>query len=414
LRCGRTDVAGVLRASRGSTVSFGARGAMVAAQVALCTLILMGAALLVATLQRLRTMDAGFDRDHVITLTLDPGLNGLTEGQSRELSQRLLERTRALPGVASAAIASRAVMRGTGVKATLGVAGSRITSGDFLNSSLNEVTPGYFATMGMRMLAGRDFDGFDRNRGAPRKAIVNAAFVRRFFAGRNALGRRFGFAGAGGIAKAENEIIGVVSDARYRSLREPVPPTVYHPVVDGFEDVFILHVRTRQPPEVMLAAVESALREEDAALPLIEARTLHEEVEASLWQERLLALLASLFGGIAAILASIGLYGALDYAVKSRTREIGVRMALGARPVRVVRLFSREALILTGCGLAVGLVGYWAASAWLRVVLFDVRPWEPGAVIVVVAVVGLIAIAAAAPAAYRAARVDPAAALRAE
>jgi ABC-type antimicrobial peptide transport system permease subunit len=156
------------------------------------------------------------------------------------------------------------------------------------------------------------------------------------------------------------------------------------------------------------------LRSLDPELPIIEVRTLREEVEASLWQERLLALLSTMFGVIAALLASIGLYGALDYAVKSRTREIGVRMALGAKPARIVGLFSREALLFTASGLALGLCAYAAGAVWIRRMLYDLRAWEPVAVFFVVLAIGLIAAIAAAPAVYRAVRTDPASALRAE
>src|SRR5262249_6714287 len=149
----------------------------------------------------------------------------------------------------------------------------------------------------------------------PLKAIVNQTFVTRFFRGRNPIGQRFGFPGPGGVGKSENEIIGVVSDAKYRSLREPIPPTVYKAVVDGFDSEFILHVRTPARPEALIAPVRDAWRDLDPSLPLIEVRTLREEVEASLWQERLLAVLATVFGAIATLLASIGLYGAIDYAV---------------------------------------------------------------------------------------------------
>lgn len=266
----------------------------------------------------------------------------------------------------------------------------------------------------MRLLAGRVFRWSDRNQGTPRKAIVNRAFARRFFPGRNPLGERFGFPGPGGVAAAGNEIIGVVSDARYRSIREPIPPTVYSAAVDGFDSAFVLHARTSERPENLIAPVRALLRSLNPELPLIEVRTLREEVDTSLWRERLLAALSTIFGAIAALLASIGLYGALDYAVKSRTREIGVRMALGARPGRIVSLFSRQALLLTAGGVAMGLGAHAAASIHLRRVLYGLRPWEPTSLVSVVFLVGLIAVSATFPATYRAARVDPASALRHE
>jgi predicted permease len=362
----------------------------------------------------MRNMNPGFDRDHVVTFTIDPSLKGYKVEQSRILGKSLLEKASALPGVAAASIASRGLMRGTGVKASFAAAGTRVDVADLLATSLNFVTPGYFDTMGIHLLAGRKFNWFDRDQTKPRRVIVNQAFARRYFPARNPIGGRFGFAGAGGVATADNEIIGVVSDAKYRSLREPIPPTVYNPEVDGFDYAFILHVRTGQRPEAMIAPVREALRSLDPELPFIEVRTLRDEVEASLWQERLLAALAIIFGAIAALLASIGLYGALDYAVKSRAREIGVRMALGAQPYRIVGLLSGDVLLVVGCGIALGLGAYAAAAVWIRRVLYDVRPWEPVAVISVLLLIALVSAIAAFPATYRAVRIDPATALRLE
>ena len=414
LRCARADVASTLRGGRATTRRLLPRKLLVTAQVGLCTLILMGAALLVETLDRMRSMNPGFDRDHVVTFTIDPSLRGYKPEQSRALSKALLEKTNALPAVAAAGMASRALMRGTGYKATYGAAGTRLTTTDFLNCSANAVTPNYFAAMGIRVLAGRDFNWFDQAGRVPRAAVVNQTLARQFFPGRNPIGARFGSPGPGGVANAENEIVGVVSDAKYRSVREPVPPTIYAPSAEGFDSGFMLHVRTPQRPETMIAPVREVLRSLDPELPIIEVRTLREEVEASLWQERLLAWLSTIFGGIAALLASIGLYGALDYAVKSRTREIGLRMALGAQPARIASLLSGEVLLLTGSGVAVGLCAYAAAAVWIRRVLYDVRSWEPMVVVSVVVLVGLVAAMAAAPAIWRAVRIDPARALRAE
>jgi predicted permease len=414
LRCARTDVSSALRGGRTTTHRLLTGNVIVVAQVGICTLLMMTAVLLIETLERMRSMNPGFDSDRVVTFTIDPGVRGYSPDQSRVFSRTLLRKAGEVPGVSTASIASLGVMRGTGMKATFGAAGARITPSDFLNSSVNQVTPGYFETMGMRLLAGRAFTWFDRNAATPRKVIVNRTFARRFFPGKNPIGERFGFPGAGDVAAADNEIVGVVSDARYRSLREPIPPTVYSPAVDGFDSTLILHVRTMDSPESAIAPVRQLIRSLDAELPIIEVRTLREEVDASLWQERLLAVLSTIFGAIAALLASIGLYGALDYAVKSRTREIGVRTALGAQPSRIVGLFSREAFFLTAGGIVLGLCGYTASSVYLRRVLYDLHPWDPTAVAAVVLLVGFIAAVATAPAAYRAGRIDPGSALRSE
>ncbi len=235
LRCARFDVASILRGGRTTTRRLLPRNLIVISQVAICTLILIGAALLVEMLQRMRDMNPGFDRDHVVTFTIDPSLRGYTPEQSRALSKALLEKASTIPGVAAASVAALGLMRGTGMKATFAPAGTRITTNDLLGCSLNVVTPGYFETMGMHLLSGREFNWFDRDQTKPRKVIVNQMFAGRYFPGSNPIGGRFGYAGPGGVARADNEIIGVVSDAKYRSLREPIPPTVYNPVVDGFE-----------------------------------------------------------------------------------------------------------------------------------------------------------------------------------
>jgi predicted permease len=415
LRSARADVTTALKGGRTATGRLAAGQIIVIAQVGICTLLLMGAALLIETLGRMRSVNPGFDADRVVTFSIDPSVRGYSLVQSRAFSKTLLERARAVPGVSTASIASLGLMRGTGMKATLGAAGSRIKATDFLNSSMNQVTPGYFETMGMRLITGRVFTWFDQEQGTPpRLVIVNQAFARYFFPGQNPIGRRFGFPGPGGVATGDNEIVGVVSDAKYRSLREPIPPTVYAPRVDGFDSAFILHVRTSQKPEALIAPVRELLHSLDPEMPIIETRTLRQEVDASLWQERLLAALSTIFGAIAALLASIGLYGALDYAVKSRTREIGVRSALGAQPARIVSLFSREASVLTAGGVILGLCAYAAASVYLRRVLYDIRPWEFSVVVAVVFLVALIAVLAVAPAVWRATRIDPATALRAE
>jgi predicted permease len=414
LRCARADVTSALRGARTTTRRLVTGDLMVVAQVGICTLLLLSAALMIATLQRMRSMNPGFDADHIVTFTIDPSMRGYSPHQSRTLSTALLNQARVLPGVTSASIASRGLMRGTGIKATFGTAGLRISSTDFLNSSLNSVTPGYFKTMGIHLLAGRVFDWFDRNQETPHKVVVNQTFAQHFFPGKNPIGERFGSPEPGGVASADAEIIGVVSDAKYRSLREPIPPTVYNPVVDGFDSDFILHVRTRANPDTVIAPVRRLLHTLDPELPLIEVHTLREEVEASIWQERLLAVLSTIFGAIAALLAGIGLYGALDYAVKSRTQEIGVRAALGAQPTRIVALFSRQAGLLTAGGVVFGLCAHAAVAAWLQRMLYGLRVWEPGCVLIVLLLVGLTAALAVTPAICGAVRIDPASALRGE
>jgi predicted permease len=390
------------------------RDLIVAIQVAICTVILIAATLLVRTLERMRSMNPGFDRDRVVTFTLDPSLRGYKPDQMRAFSKALLERTKQLSGVSAAGMSSRPLMRGTGLKATLGVAGQHLGPGDFLNSSMNSVTPDYFDTLGIRVLAGRGFTWFDHGTRLPRPVIVNETFARHFFPGKNPLGERFGMPGASGVAGDQDQVVGVVSDAKYRSLRESVPPTVYSPAADGFTSDFVLYVRTRVRPAGIVEPVRKLVHSLDAGMPVIEVHTLEAEVEASLWQERLLAVLGVILAAMAALLASIGLYGTLDYAVRSRTREIGVRMAVGAQAGSIVALFSRRALWLVTGGIALGLCSYAMTAAWLSRVLYGVKAWD--AAVIVCVVLGILALAALAmvPAEWRALQVEPAAALRAE
>jgi predicted permease len=413
LQSARSELARNL-GSRSTTARLLTRNLIVITQVSICVVILIGAVLLVQTLERMRAMDPGFDRDRIVTFTIDPGVKGYSAEKGRAFSKSLLERTGQLPGVSAVGVASRGLMRGTGVKATFGPAGAPIQPDDFLNTSLNAVMPGYFDSMGMRILAGRDFNWFDRPQDGTAKAIVNQTFASRFFPGRNPIGERIGMAGAGNVARSGSEIIGVVSDAKYRSIREPIPPTVYVPAVDGFDSVFVLNVRTNQRPETMILPVRNVLRALDAELPFIEVQTLRGEVEASLWQERLLAALSTIFGGIAVLVVSLGLYGALDYAVKSRTREIGVRVAVGAEPMRIIGLLGREVLLLIFCGSVLGLGLYAAAAHWIRRAVYEVPAWDPILIAAVIAVIAAVAATAVAPAIRRAVRIDPAMALRAE
>jgi predicted permease len=411
LSAARIDVATVLQGNRGSTRQLRALNLILLAQVGLCTCIVVGAALLVETLERLRSMNPGFDRDHVVTFTIDPTLRGYKQEQCRALGKALLSKASSLPGVDAASLASRGLMRGTGMKGTYEPAGTIITPKDFLNTSSNAITPGYFRTMGIRVLSGRDFNWFDHG---PKRVIVNETFARRFFPGRDPLGKSVGAPGPGSVAGADFEIIGVVNDAKYRSLREPIPPTVYNPATDGFNWDFVLHVRTAQNPVAIISSVRQALRSLDPEMPFVEIHTLREEVETSLWQERLLAVLSTIFGAIAAILVAIGLYGALDYAVKSRTREIGIRLAMGAKPTRIVQMLLREVLVCTAGGFTLGLCVFAVAAIWVKSVLFEVSPYEPAATLIAVLLIFSVSILAAAPAAYHAICVDPASALRVE
>ena len=404
------------RGNRTATARSWTRQVLMTAQVAICVLLLAGAGVLVETFRQMEQMDIGFDRNHIVTFTVDPSLKAYTPERAQMLSHQLFDTARTLPGVEAAAMANRGLMRGTGIKATLGAAGKPIRREDFLNTSFNGVTPGYFRTMGMRILAGRDYTWFEDPKKTPQDVIVNEAFVHRLFPGLSpaeAIGKRFGAKGPDGLALGNDQIVAVVSDAKYRSLREPIPATFY-PSATTFNSDFILHLRTQGDPATLIAPVRAILRSLDPELPFIEAAPLREDVEASLWQERLLAWFSSILGGFAALLAGLGLYGALDFAVRSRTREVGIRVALGAGPSRVVQLLSRQTLLIVAAGSAVGLYCYFLSSHWIRQAVFNVVPFEPWALAAALVFVLAVALLSIAAPINRAVRIEPSSALRHE
>jgi predicted permease len=396
----RMSLDSVLRGTR-STRGGRGRSLLVVFQVALCTLLLAGAGFLLRSFQQLHGMDPGFDRDHVVTFTANPVISGYTLETSKKLLIALEERVRAIPGVASVGSASRPLMRGSGMKSTVAVEGRKATPADFLNTSMNTVSPEYFDTMRMRILSGRGFLHEDVGK---HRVIVNETFARQFFPDIDPIGRRFGN-GVGTLM----EIIGVVNDAKYRSLREPMMPIFYDP---GVDDVFVLCVRTRMRPDAIVQPVRRELAALDPALPFTEIHTLSEEVDASAASERLIATLASLFGLLAAVLAAVGIYGLLAYSVAQRRREIGIRMAVGARPADIGGMIGRQSLLLVAAGVIAGLVAAWRTAPVIRSLLYGVTPADEVSLAGAALFVLLVAAAATAIPVARATRVEPASALR--
>jgi len=409
----RITLDSVLRGAR-SVSGWRGRQALIVLQIALCTVLLAGAGLLVRTFEQLREVDPGFARDRLVTFSADPSLAGYTGAQARALRLALLDRIREMPGVDGVAVASRPLMRGSGVKMTVVPAGQKPTSADFLNTSVNSVTPEYFQTMGMRILSGRNLAPTDEPvKGVRTKAIINQAFASKFFPGIDPVGQRFGNTGSAD----QYEVVAVVSDAKYRSLREPMTPTFYNLWWDGGDggiQPMQVEVRTRMSPQSIIDPVRHAMADLDPALPFTEIETMSEEVAASAAGERLTASLASTFGALAAALAAIGIYGLLAYTVAQRRREIGIRMALGARPLDIGEMIGRQALVLVAVGLALGLGASRLAGPWIRSLLYGIAPWDPVSLVSAALFVAAVAAAATAIPAMRATRVEPASALRQE
>jgi predicted permease len=415
----RVSLATELKAARGQVHATRAALVPVVVQVAFGVLLLSAAGLMLHSYWNLEHLDAGFDRAHIIEFTTEPDAAGYTAEQTAAFYRTLKERAVALPGAASVAFAGRGVMRGVGMKMTLAPEGVTLPSNTFLNTSTNQVSPGYFGTMGIALLAGRDLIEEDAAPSAPRDLkprpiMVNRAFAAAFFPGQNAVGK-FLVQGSDGKHTPNYAIVGVVATAKYRSLREPDPPTMYTAMADNqIPAGSLLYVRTHGAPGAIAGAVRGALAALDSAVPLVEVLTLDQEVETSLWQERLVAILSAFFGGAAVLLAGIGLYGSLAYSVEQRRREIGIRVAVGARFGHIVEAVCSPMALAVSLGVAAGAA---ASALLLRLtghLLFGVRPLDPLSMILAIAFVCLCAVLAAAPPARRAARIDPASALREE
>ena len=417
LRAARVDViAGIRREARGT---IGGRRwlapgkALVVAQVVVCLLLLASAGLFVRSLNALDGQDQGVARESVLVVRVEPrgsdqrGVPGASQRLDRTYRD-LLERVRAIPGVRSASFAHYAPTARVAYAAP-----AALPSGDRQSVARMMVYPQYFSTMELRIAAGRDFADSDLDASAPLVGVVNEAFVREIMHGENAVGRR--------IVERDNrtrEIIGVVHDSRYANLREKTPPLVYQPFLqtDTGRGQMTLHVRTSSSSAEIVARVRAEVQAVDPAMPLFTIHTLAAQLEGLLSRERLVATLSTVFGALALLLACVGLYGLMAFAVVQRTSELGLRLALGAARHAVVRLIMRDALVLVGAGLIIGLPLAWMAArlagSRLEGLLYGVQPADPTAIAgAVLLLVALTAIAAYLPAA-RAARVDPMIALR--
>jgi predicted permease len=364
------------------------------------------------TLFNLQTLDTGFTKQNILVASIAPHLNGYKPDAARDLSARILDRVRALPGVQAAGWSNESLIAGGWDQNSIVVEGYQPKNGEPESAHFDQISPDYLSAVQIPVVAGRAFSDRD-NSGAPRVAMVNEAFVRHFFAGKNSIGKHFRFEGDP-ISK-EMEIVGVVRDARYVDLREKRAPWfAYVPVAQSDIYSLVLHVRSSVKPEKLAPVLREELRQIDPQLPLHGIRTLEAQIDESLVQERLLAILVSTFGGLATILAALGLYGVLAFSVTRRTREIGVRMALGATASQVGGLILRHTAVLVGFGMLLGIAGSFALAGVVGSMLFGVAAADP----VTLALAGLSLIVVSATAAYlparRAARVDPIEALRQE
>jgi putative ABC transport system permease protein len=395
----------------GGRLNFG--HGLVAAQIALSFVLVFGSTLFVRTFVELTTQDAGFKADRVLLASVDLRRTGVTDEPGRlRLFEQVRDALDVVPGIEAAAASLLTPVSGSGRIQRISVPGYDAPERDRL-AYFNIVTEGYFKALATPLLVGRDIGRRDSAR-APAVAVVNQTFATRFFAGQNPVGRTFVIEPSGAArTDRQVEIVGMVADTKYRSLREPAPPTIYLSIAqqDRIGSSVRLAMRTTGPPMALRKAVVAAVESVNQEV-VVDLRTMEEDLGASVTQERLVASLSAAFGGLALLLAVLGLYGIMSYSVNRRQNEIGIRMALGAEPGKVVRLVLFNVAIITCVGLAVGVAAAIGTGRFINAMLFNLAASDAT---MIAATAGTLA-AAAAIAGYlparRAARIDPMAALR--
>jgi predicted permease len=409
----RRNVATSLR-ERGGT-SFGGvrlRKIIVTAQIALALTLVVGAALFVRSLNALMTKGPGFVTTSLVSFDIDAQLAGYSTPQGEQLINRLDEAIRHSPIIQSAAIARFPLLTGGSWNNPMTVFADRTIPTD-RDVNMNAVTPAFFQTMGIKLIAGRNFD--DRDVSPPghpnaRSAIVSESFVKRYFGGRNPIGVRVSD-GSGPDAKPTMEIVGVMSDFSYRGLRED-SEQAYFPFYEWDHPFGTFYIRVHGSPESSFASLRDIVHSADPIMPMNKFRTLDEQVSRSLNTERLLATLSSSFSILALLLSLVGLYGVMSFVVTQRTREIGIRLALGARRWSTIWLVLRDALVMILSGIAVGLPLVWALGRFVESQLYQIKPWDPAIIALVILALTLSGGAATLLPAARASSVNPTTALR--
>jgi predicted permease len=455
-RSTRVDLTPALKESGSSlpggaaSIGFRLGNALVIAQVALSVLVLIGAGLLVRTLENLRSIDPGFNVRNLLLFEVEPGRLGYKGVQVEDLLNRMRGRLAAIPGVSSVSYSSMALLTGGEWSTNVYVEGQ--PRGTVSHMDMLAPGPGFFHTMGIPLLEGRLFtpedfqqaqEKYESKTAAPKSSIaaasaaraaepakavpdtvnvlVNEAFARKYFPSENPLGKgigeEHGYSGASGGAwtvssSRDWQIVGVVGDTKYDTLRHEVGPIVYLPFTNSYGGY--LELRTAVDPHTLIPAVQNVVKETDSGLPLSKITTLTEQIDHLMSQERQVARLSGFFALVALILACMGLYGLLSYDVSRRTREIGIRMALGAQPQDVLRMVVGHGLVMAFVGIAIGIAVALGVTRYLDAMLYGVHANDPVTMIAVSVLLGAVALAACQVPARHAMRVDPMVALRYE
>jgi predicted permease len=358
-------------------------------------------------------VDLGFKTDHLATFGVSPDLNGYSFDRTRLFFERLEEELRATPGVTAVTMSNVAILAGHNRQRNVAVQGFEAGPDTDSNSHYNRVGPGYFAALGIPLIAGREFTDADGLHAA-KVALVNQTFARKFGLGRDAVGKMIG-SGNGYRSTLDMTIVGVVADAKYSDIKKKVPPQFFMPYrQDPEPGAMHVYVRTSGDLAQTTSAITAVVKRLDPNLPIEEFETLPEQIRTNTYLDRMMTTLSAAFALLATLLAAIGLYGVLAYTVAQRTREIGLRMALGAAPDRVRGMVLRQVAIMTVVGALVGLAGALGVGRAAQSLLFQMTGADPAVLALSALALALVALAAGFIPAHRASRVDPMRALKYE
>ena len=404
LRTGSGKLAGGRAASRFRTV-------LVTAQIALSMALLISAGLFVRSLNNVSRVDLGLRADSVVMFGVSPALNGYAPGRSSRLFSQLEDALRALPGVSDVSAGVVALIAGNNWGNDVNVQGFPKGPDVDNNSRFNAIGPGYFRTLGIPMLAGREFTESDVI-SAPRVAVVNEAFAKKFNLGTDAVGK---FMGRGGSDSLNIEIVGLVRDSKYSQVKRPVPPVFFLPYKqDSTYGSLTFYARASHDVHGVLRAIPGVVKQVDATLPVEDLKTVPEQVRENVFLDRMLGTLAFGFAALATLLAAVGLYGVLAYSVAQRTREIGVRMALGADSARIGRMVLGQVGLMTLVGAPIGIAGAIALGKGAQSILYGLDGTDPISIAGAAGILALVALGAGYLPARRASKVDPVQAIRYE
>jgi predicted permease len=414
LQSSRPDVWAALKSDTpgGGSHRSRARNAFVVAQIALSLVLLVGAGLFLRSLQNASKIDPGFNPDGVQTVGFNLRIQGYDEARGREFYRQLVERVEAIAGVRGVSLARMVPLIGNNMAQGITIKGQEPPPGsDSFTVGFNVVDSRYFQTLEVPLLAGRSFTEADR-KGAPRVAVVNEAFARRFFPDADAIGRQFS---DGGVKGEQIEIIGIVKDGKYVTFGEDTTPYFYLPYQQNYSAVMTLHIRSASGDIAgVLAGVRNEARALDKDLPLVSIMPMIDMIGFSLIPLRVAASVVGVLGILGLVLASVGIFGIVNYSVAQRTREIGIRMALGARSGDVLGMVIKQGMRLALTGVGIGLAGAFAMTRALTSLLYGVSASDPAVFALTAALLAAVALMASYIPARRATRVDPMIALRYE